>query len=207
MITGKTTATPNSQNKQQSQKEFLSFIDEPSESERWKREGIYGSVVVGPVGKQTKIILLDTRYFRDSEDKGLSGGDILGERQWQWLRQELLGSLAQIHILVSGTQVLPHDKPFLEKWANYPKSYNRLFHVLAETKPAGVVFLSGDIHYAEVMRKDCVGLGYPVYEITSSGLTHSCGDYLHALCQLVLDTVVNTELQIGVYPFKNFGTM
>lgn len=40
----------------------------------------------------------------------------------------------------------------------------------------GVIFLSGDVHYAEKMKVDvnCSDLGYPVYEFTSSGLTHSC---------------------------------
>ncbi len=36
--------------------------------------------------------------------------------------------------------------------------------------------MSGDVHYAEKMKVglSCSDLGYPIYEFTSSGLTHSC---------------------------------
>lgn len=36
----------------------------------------------------------------------------------------------------------------------------------------GVVFISGDVHYGEIARYDC-GIGYSLYDITSSGLTQA----------------------------------
>ena len=33
-----------------SQQEFLKFMEEPQDSPRWKREGIYGSWTIGPPG-------------------------------------------------------------------------------------------------------------------------------------------------------------
>jgi len=193
--------------KEKSQQEFLKFIEEPPESPRWKREGIFQAIDLGPVGKQVKIILLDTRYFRTPEELGLSGGDILGNYQWLWLKLILENSKSQFHIIVSGTQVLPTDKPIVEKWTNYPYAYNKLVNLLAEIRPPGVIFLSGDVHHAEILKKDCIGVGYPVWEVTSSGLTHSCGDSLGPLCAFILEKVMNSDLRVSYFEYKNFGTM
>lgn len=37
---------------------------------------------------------------------------------------------------------------------------------------AGVFFLSGDVHFGEITRYDCA-VGYPLYDVTSSGVTQS----------------------------------
>lgn len=156
-----------------------------------------------------KLLQLDNRYFRTPQEEALEGGDILGEQQWQWLESELSHSDAQLHIIVSGTQVLPDDKLIREKWRNYPKSYQRLFDTLKRTKPPGVILVSGDIHNGEILRKDCSGLGYPLYELTSSGLTHSCTNELGSLlCRILLNTAWNSELRQGdYYDGLNFGTI
>jgi alkaline phosphatase D len=88
----------------------------------------------------------------------------------------IINQCAQIHLIGSGIQILPADKPLSEKWANHPQSRYRLFRLLKQKQTPGVIFLSGDVHYAEKMKVDvnCSDLGYPVYEFTSSGLTHSC---------------------------------
>ena len=36
--------------KVESKKQFLRFLDEPLDSSRWKREGVYGSWTIGPKG-------------------------------------------------------------------------------------------------------------------------------------------------------------
>jgi alkaline phosphatase D len=43
---------------------------------------------------------------------------------------------------------------------------------LATLQASGVIFISGDVHFGEIARFDC-GLTYPVYDITSSGLTEA----------------------------------
>lgn len=40
------------------------------------------------------------------------------------------------------------------------------------SQTSGVLFISGDVHFGEISRFDC-GLTYPVYDITSSGLTEA----------------------------------
>lgn len=41
----------------------MEFFEEPSDSPRLQREGVYASYTYGPKGKRVKIILLDGRYF------------------------------------------------------------------------------------------------------------------------------------------------
>lgn len=60
--------------KEKSQKIFLDFLEEPEDSVRRHREGLYGSFTFGKPGQQVKLIILDTRYFRG--DPYTTGGGI-----------------------------------------------------------------------------------------------------------------------------------
>ncbi len=166
--------------KQASRDLLLEFLAVPKNQPVWQREGAYQSYTVGPAGRRVKILLLDTRYFRDAlvasanEDRRYgpnASGDLLGEAQWRWLETELTNSDAQVHIIGSSIQVLAEDHGF-EKWANFPRSRQRLFDLIADTQAPGVVLLSGDRHIAELARYDAPGVDYPLYDLTASGLTH-----------------------------------
>ncbi len=154
--------------KRESQKLLLDFLDEPSNSPRRSRSGIYDVRRFGPPEREVCVILLDTRSFRAARR---SGGDILGEAQWLWLAETLRNSKSQIHLICSSSQVLPTEHKY-EKWADYPDSRKRLFELIKSTKKPGVFFLSGDRHVGEISRIDLGSPIAPVYEITSSGLTH-----------------------------------
>lgn len=160
---------------------MLDFLGVSAKDPVRQREGAYQAYNIGPVGKKVKIILLDARYFRDALEKNPTKnpryfinkeGDILGEAQWKWLENELKNSDAQINLIASGIQFIPEEHAF-EKWANFPKAHQRLMDLIATIKPAKTILLSGDRHIAEVSKKQITGLNYPLYEITSSGLTHS----------------------------------
>lgn len=163
--------------KVESQQLMLDFLDVPAESPLRKQEGAYSAHVYGPKGQRVKIILLDGRYFRDPLKKeGKDNvpdptGDMLGEAQWQWLENQLAGSDADVHIIGCGVQFLPVEHPY-EKWANFPKSRQRFLDLIAKTKPKGTMLISGDRHIAEVSKVTVPGLGYDLYDVTSSGLTH-----------------------------------
>ncbi len=126
------------------------------------------------------MILLDTRYFRDTVYKDINTkaylpnntGDILGETQWAWLENELKNSEADFHIIGSSIQVIPEDHAY-EKWANFPTARKRLFDLLEKYPDKKTIMISGDRHIAEISRIDLEGLPYPLYDFTSSGLTHS----------------------------------
>jgi alkaline phosphatase D len=167
--------------KKQSKRLLLDFMDVPKNASVRNREGVYQAYVFGEKGKEVKIILLDTRYFRDTVGR-TSGrnkeylaneeGDILGEQQWAWLEKELKNSDAQINIIASGYQIIAKEHRF-EKWSNFPKARVRLFQLLQKTKPAMPILMSGDRHMAELSRTRLEGLENPLFEITSSGLTHT----------------------------------
>ena len=174
--------------KSQSKDAFLTFFGEPKESPRWVRSGIYDAKSFGPPGRRVQVILLDTKYNRSPFKKdpmpksgrlkaGKVGGYLpdtdrtkthLGAAQWQWLEQQLRQP-AEVRLLCSSTQVIPNEKG-MDEWGNFPHERQRLFDVIKRTKAKGVVLLSGNVHFAELSRADVVG--YPLYELTSSGMTH-----------------------------------
>ncbi|MCP9237419.1 DUF1499 domain-containing protein [Lewinella sp. JB7] len=154
---------------------MMDFLGVPAAADVRHRPGTYQAYSIGDV----RVILLDTRYFRDALAPPLQSGhrygpnengDILGEAQWTWLEDELRNSTAKAHLIASSIQVLPTDHGY-EKWALFPTARRRLLELLAEVRPALPLLLSGDRHLAEFTR-DSVG-DYFIYEMTSSGLTHA----------------------------------
>ena len=165
---------------------FLDFFDEPAGSERRKNLGIYDIKTFGPEGKRVQIILLDTRYFRtpplpdtrsDAEKEALNivgryapnedpAATVLGQNQWRWLEKQLQQP-AELRLLVSSYPLVPHELG-RDAWGNFPLERQRLFDLIEKTKAAGVIILSGDVHFAEISRTD--EGPYPLYDLTSSPL-------------------------------------
>jgi len=58
-----------------------------------------------------------------------------------------------------------------ENWALLPLEQKRMVDLLKSTQANGVIFISGDVHYAELTKVQYDGM-YPIYELTSSGITH-----------------------------------
>ncbi len=167
--------------KEESKQIFLDFFGVPKDSPRRARPGVFDAEVIGPPGKRVQFILLDTRYNRSPLKKnpifmraeGPYGPNtdpqatILGAEQWEFLREQL-DVPAEVRFLCSSIQVIAEDHGF-EKWGNFPAERKRLFDLLVEKKVTGLVILSGDRHLAELSSMD-IGLGYPLYDLTSSGL-------------------------------------
>lgn len=119
-------------------------------------------------GKIIQFILFDGRYNRDDESKK---ADALGEKQWAWLEAELQKE-ADIRLIVSGYQVLLDCPTRWEAWDKLGKSRKRLFDLIKATKAMGVVFITGDQHYVEILKKN-KALGYDAYEIMASGINQT----------------------------------
>jgi alkaline phosphatase D len=167
--------------KKESQQALLDFFGVPKDSPRRKQEGIYHAAVFGPPGKRVQVILLDMRYFRSPLKKDLKrprnlgqyvpvtdpNATLLGTFQWKWLEQQLKVP-AEVRLIGSSVQVVAEDHGF-EKWMNIPHERERLYQLIRDTRAAGVIFLSGDRHLAELSVMDG-GVGYPLYDLTSSGL-------------------------------------
>ena len=153
----------------ESQQALLDFLGEPAKSARRGRAGTHASYVFGEGDRQVKLILLDGRFNRDQPS---DRGDTLGKTQWAWLESELSSSTARINLIASGYQVLPLEHSN-EKWGNFPVARRRLLDLIQKTRTPGVVFLSGDRHFSELSCLCDGALPYPIFELTSSGLTHS----------------------------------
>ncbi|XP_028806228.1 uncharacterized protein LOC114761078 isoform X2 [Neltuma alba] len=200
---------------------LLDFLDEPQDSPRRKQAGVYASYVYGPMGRDIKIILLDTRYHRDPVG---SDGTILGSSQWLWLEQELKGPATAITLIGSSIQVISNlsaaTRPLfaMESWGRFPKERDRLFKVIADSKRNGVLFISGDVHFGEITRYDCA-LDYPLYDITSSGLTQSIEEVVPPSLRFLVRFIAwltpstmrvkgqNCRYKSCIYGKPNFGTI
>jgi alkaline phosphatase D len=166
--------------KKSSKKILMDFLNIPANAAVRKREGAYQSYTFGKGEQKVKVIVMDTRYFRDTllpdESKAKRyipnlEGDILGEAQWKWLEKELKSSAANFTLLCSSIQVISDEHPH-EKWGNFPNARKRLLTLIVKTKPKNLMILSGDRHMAEISKMDLQGLDYPLYDFTSSGMTH-----------------------------------
>ncbi len=167
---------------------FLDFFGEPTDSDRRKHEGIYTSYLHKYKHGTLQIILLDNRTFRDDLlpwEKGMpkerkyfydldyiphtsTDSTLLGAMQWAWLEQQLRIP-ADIRLICSGSQFGIEYNGY-EAWANFPHEQKRMLDLIKKTRARGVIFLTGDVHYAELSRLHEPGL-YPIYDITSSGLS------------------------------------
>ncbi len=193
--------------KEASRKIMLDFWQEPKDSPRYKRDGIYTSYMYGEGDQSVHIIMPDLRWNRAplhsvgklsyaikrmpknmgpyevSPDENAS---MLGEKQWQWLEQELRKPAA-VKIIASSLQLLPEFTGW-ESWANFPYDRSRLLSQIKQEKIPGVIMISGDTHWGELSKLESQGM-YPLYEVTSSGLSekwkdvspnkHRLGDYTH----------------------------
>lgn len=173
--------------KAESKDVFLNFfgIDDVSLLEH---PGIYYSRTYTDNNKTLQIIMLDMRTFRDQllpyngnrkeqEDYDYemdyspyttADSTMLGEEQWKWIEEQLKVP-ADIRIIGSSTQFgITHNG--YEAWANFPHEQKRMIDLIRNTKANGVLFISGDVHYAELSKLNSDGM-YPLYDLTSSGIT------------------------------------
>ena len=167
--------------KNESKEEMMRFLNVPADDPVRKHAGVYSTHTYGNGNQKVKVILLDTRAFRDtiqaSSTKGKKydpnpTGDLLGEEQWFWFEQQIKNSDAAIHIIGSSIQFISNDHGY-EKWGNFPKSRQRMLDLLVKYKIKQPLIISGDRHIAEISKMQVPGLPYPLYDFTSSGLTHT----------------------------------
>ncbi len=174
--------------KEESKEIFLDFFGEQGDSTIRNHPGIYHTAYFGEPGKRVQIIFPDLRTFRDkilpyngnrAEDTlyhyqldyspyTTADSTMLGEEQWKWLEAQLSIS-ADLRIIASSTQFgITHNG--YEAWANFPHEQKRFLDLIKTKKVPGVIFISGDVHYAEISKLTEPGL-YPIYDVTSSGIT------------------------------------
>jgi alkaline phosphatase D len=173
--------------KKESKQVFLDFFGVADRSVT-AHDGIYHTVAKEVGGRKIQFIMLDMRTFRDKllpyngNRKGQKGYEyeldyspyttsdstMLGEEQWKWL-EEKLKEPADLRIVGSSTQFgITHNG--YEAWANFPHEQRRFVDLIKRTRANGVLFISGDVHYAEISKLKAEGC-YPLYDVTASGIT------------------------------------
>ena len=180
-----------------SQQLFCDEWNEPADSPRRTRPGIYEAYRIERGGRTVQVLMLDLRFNRTPlvADPALKQGytamvtkaklgggpmkgwylpnldpaaTLLGEPQWAWLA-ERLAEPADVRLLVSSVQLAAEGTGW-EGWGNFPLERQRLVDLIRAQRAEGVVVISGDMHYADLSRWDTPGC-YPLWDLTSSGLT------------------------------------
>ena len=123
-----------------------------------------------------EFFLTDDRYYRspDQWKDSINGKPncekkFFGEKQMAWLKNNLISSRGTFKFIVCGSQVLNPLNGY-ECIADFPCEYNELMSFIIQYKISGVVFITGDRHFSEVIKVQPKN-GYPLYDITSSPIT------------------------------------
>jgi alkaline phosphatase D len=169
---------------------------------------VYCSYSFGEKGKVVQIILLDTRYFRDTlprtkvkkapgtvgwyEPTKDTSKTLLGKTQWAWLEKQLQVP-ADVRIIGSSIQMIAYEKG-MENWGNVPHEKKRFYDLLKKNKANHTFAISGDVHFTE-LSKEQIG-DYPFYDLTSSGMVRPHKNWAQA----------NNSFRVGQsFPSKNVG--
>jgi alkaline phosphatase D len=170
---------------QASKDAFLEFWAVPAADERRSRPGLHHAQMLRAGERRVQLIVLDTRWWRSdlkpTDQRGAPGKErylpdadpaktMLGAAQWAWLA-ERLRTPADAHLVVSSIQLLADGHGF-ERWGNLPLERERFWATVRASGARGVVLASGDRHIGAVYHHRGTEAGYPLWEITSSGVTH-----------------------------------
>ena len=196
--------------KNEAQQLFLDFLDVDKTDKRREQQGIYYAKDYKVNNNSIKVILLDTRYFRTalSTDtitrkryipNNYGEGTMLGNKQWDWLNNQLKNSTANYNIIVSSIQFLSSEHGY-ESWGNMPHEVAKLENIIKTTKAQNTIILSGDRHISEISKKEVEGLAYPLIDFTSSGLTHSYTNFKDEPNKYRISNVVSKK-SFGILKF------
>ena len=116
------------------------------------------------------IFLLDDRWYRTANKmQDGPGKTMFGARQLEWLKNALVYSRASIKLVLNGSQLWNRSSRF-EGWNHYAIEQQAFADGLLAQRVDGLIFLSGDPHFTELLKIERPG-AYPLHEFTSSPLT------------------------------------
>jgi alkaline phosphatase D len=170
------------------------WCNKPNYHSTEKQEGNFSTFYWGDV----QFFLLDNRFFKAPNDLKTANKDLLGENQLQWLIDAMVNSRASFKVICIGGQVVNSAAVF-ENYATYPEEREKLFAEIEKNKIRGVLFLSGDRHFAELSKLERPN-NYPLYDWTVSALTSGSSDSWKK------DDNKN-RVEGSVFGENNFGTM
>lgn len=121
-----------------------------------------------------EFFLLDNRYHRSPNQSPANDSKVMfGEAQLKWLMDALVSSKAPFKLVAAGNQMLNPLTPH-EGFGKFAAEQKRLIDFIRDARVPGVIFLSGDRHHSELIRRTEPGL-YPLYDFTSSPLCSTPG--------------------------------
>jgi alkaline phosphatase D len=128
--------------------------------------GIFGRARLGDVD----LFLLDDRWYRAAERRrDAAGKTMFGADQLAWLQNALAHSRAPLKLVANGSQMWNRVNRF-EGFNHYAGEQKALFDWLLVQRVEGLLFVSGDRHFGELLKLDRPD-AYPLHEFTSSPLT------------------------------------
>lgn len=120
------------------------------------------------------MFLLDTRWFAGTEPSKQDPAKptLLGEPQWRWLESGLARSSATFKVIACGMVWNAFVRPGkTDCWGAYPHEFERFVRLVASTRAAGVVLVSGDVHRSRVVvHRTASVIGYDLTEFVTSPL-------------------------------------
>ena len=138
------------------------------------KDGIYSSFTY----VDCEFFLMDDRYNRAPKPWKDSINNLpnpektyWGKNQMLWIKQSLLTSKAVFKFIVNGNQVLNMANKRDECMYQYSAEWLEIINFIKEYKITGVIFISGDRHFTEMLSLDKNVVGYPLYDYTSSPIT------------------------------------
>mmetsp|Transcript_20427 Transcript_20427/g.53161 ORF Transcript_20427/g.53161 Transcript_20427/m.53161 type:complete len:437 (-) Transcript_20427:16-1326(-) len=202
---------------------FLDFIETGQNASlidparRTREYGVYTSHIIadvntGPSGKPVGVILLDLRWnqYRPGDPAPL-----LGSAQWAWFEATLRrfnDTGVGLTVIVTSLTALAEPRAPFESWEKFPTEKRRLMELVA-TAGHPTVLLSGDVHLGEVNMASChlhdsSAPPFTVLEITSSGMTHTHGDWwFDRFVQTTLHYMVPHAYRRGMTLEHNYGNL
>jgi alkaline phosphatase D len=123
-----------------------------------------------------EFFLMDDRYHRSPNElqdsingKPNYAKQFYGQKQLEWLKTSLISSKSLFKFIVTGGQML---NPMADKecFRFYAAEFNELMNFIVENKINGVLFLSGDRHFSEMIKYTPANF-YPLYDFTCSSIT------------------------------------
>ena len=149
-----------------------------------------------------QFFLLDDRFFRSPNDRITGEKTLLGKEQLEWLIDALANSKANFKIIVLGGQIL-NTNADKENYGSYPEEKAKLLQELIDNKIKGVVFLTGDRHFAELSVLNRLNT-YPIYDWTVSPLTSgvASGNARKEINQLRVEGSTFFEHNFGILEFS-----
>lgn len=101
-------------------------------------------------GRLVEIFILDTRQYRSAASERESAGKtMLGVAQKEWLKRELQHSDAVFKVIATSVPLKYHGP---DSWEGYTTERQELVNFITQNSIRRVVFLTGDAHYAAVLR-------------------------------------------------------